>query len=92
MDNTVRHEPDFHRFRVESDGRDAILMYLRSGDTMVFTHTEVPAEMEGQGVGGQLAKAGLQYARENALTVVPRCPFVTSYLNRHPEYQDLVAT
>jgi hypothetical protein len=92
MSTTVVHEPSFHRFRIELDGRSAVLTYRPQGATIVFVHTEVPAAMEGKGIGGQLAKAGLEYARENQLKVVPRCPFVASYLRRHPEYEDVVAS
>lgn len=67
-----------------------MLTYKVDGETITFIHTEVPATMEGQGIGGKLAKAGLEYARENGLKVVARCPFVASYLQRHPEYLDLV--
>ena len=68
-----------------------MLTYKEDGDTIYLVHTEVPAEMEGKGIGGQLAKAALNYARQNGLKVVARCPLVTSYLERHPEHQDLVA-
>lgn len=92
MPITVVHEPSFHRFRVESEGSGAVLQYMPSNGTVVFTHTEVPPEMEGQGIGGQLAKAGLEWARAQGLKVVARCPFVASYIQRHPEYQDLLAS
>jgi len=88
----VTHEPAYHRFEVRLDRATAILVYKLGGDTIYFVHTEVPPEMEGKGIGGRLAKAGLEYARENELKVVARCPFVASYLQRHPEYSDLVST
>lgn len=91
MDSQVQHEKNFHRFAVHLDGATALLAYKEEGDSIYLVHTEVPAAMEGQGIGGQLAKAALNYARENHLKVVARCPFVTSYLQRHPEYQDLLA-
>jgi hypothetical protein len=91
MDSAVQNEKTFHRFTVHLDGATALLAYKEEGGTLYLIHTEVPAAMEGKGIGGQLAKAGLEYARQNGLKVVARCPFVTSYLQRHPEYQDLVA-
>ena len=90
MDLVVQHEPSFHRFAIDVDGQTAVLNYRQEGDTLYLVHTEVPAELEGKGIGGRLAKAGLNYAREHQLKVVPRCPFVASYLERHPEFQDLV--
>ena len=90
MDSQVQHEKNFHRFAVHVGEATALLAYREEGDMIYLVHTEVPAAMEGKGIGGQLAKAALNYARENKLKVVARCPFVTSYLERHPEYQDLV--
>ena len=90
MESAVQNETASHRFAVHLGAAIAVLNYRREGDTIYLVHTEVPAEMEGKGIGGQLAKAALNYARQNNLKVVARCPFVTSYLQRHPEYQDLV--
>lgn len=56
-----------------------------------MTHTEVPAEFEGKGVGGALVKGALEIVRGENLKIVPTCRFVTVYLQRHPEYQELVA-
>ncbi len=91
METEVQHEPTFHRFALHLDGATAVLNYKQEGDTITLVHTEVPAAMEGKGIGGHLAKAALNYARENHLKVVARCPFVSSYLQRHPEYNDLLA-
>jgi predicted GNAT family acetyltransferase len=57
---------------------------------IVFTHTGVPESMEGTGVGSALAKSALDYAQDNHLLVLPLCPFIRSYIERHPEYQPLV--
>ncbi|MFZ0707900.1 MAG: GNAT family N-acetyltransferase [Candidatus Korobacteraceae bacterium] len=92
MDSQVQHEKNFHRFALHLGEATAMLTYKEEGDTIYLVHTEVPAEMEGKGIGGQLAKAALNYARENGLKVVARCPFVASYLQRHPEYNDLLAS
>jgi predicted GNAT family acetyltransferase len=67
-----------------------VATYTRRGDTITFWHTYVPPSMEGHGVGGALARTALEAARRDGLTVVPRCPFVASYIRRHPEYLDLV--
>ena len=88
--STVMHDQSFHRFRVETESGTALLTYRLEGNTIYFVHTDVPVALEGQGIGGQLAKAGLEYARENGLRIVARCPFVAGYLKRHPEYADLV--
>lgn len=80
-----------NRFEAKVKGGLALLEYRLHGDTIHFVHTEVPNESEGRGVGGQLAKAGLEFARENKLKVAPLCSFIAVYIKRHPEYVDLVA-
>ena len=59
MDLEVLHEPSFHRFALHLGGATAVLNYKQEGDTITLVHTEVPAAMEGKGIGGQLAKAAL---------------------------------
>ena len=78
------------RFEVNLDGKIAKLQYMRHGGDIYYTHTEVPKEFEGQGVASAMAKSALDFARENGLTVYPTCPYVSSYIRRHKEYQDLV--
>lgn len=53
-------------------------------------HTIVPEEMEGKGIGSALVKHALEYARHEHLYVKPTCPFIRAYIDRHPEYKDLV--
>ena len=59
-------------------------------DRIVFTHTLVPHAIEGKGVGSKLIRAALDSARDQGLKVVPQCPFVAVYIDRHPEYRDLI--
>ena len=80
-----------NRFETSLDGQMALLQYRLSGGQITFLHTEVPAQFEGRGLGGELVRAGLDYARSHALKIVPLCSFVAGYLKRHPEYIDLVA-
>lgn len=87
----VVHNTQYERFEVQQEGHLAELDYRRAGNQIIFAHTGVPVELEGRGIGSALAKAGLAYARENSLEVVPLCPFVRSYIERKPEYQDLVS-
>ena len=90
MSSEVQHEKAFHRFAVHFGDATALLAYKEEGDTLYLVHTEVPALMEGKGIGSELAKASLEYARQRGLRVVARCPFVVSYLERHPEFNDLL--
>lgn len=79
------------RFEIETDGSMAMLNYRILGPNMLLDHTEVPGEFEGKGIGSQLARAALEFARSKGLHAVPICPFVSGYLRRHPEYQDLLS-
>jgi predicted GNAT family acetyltransferase len=89
---SVTRNESANQFEIRSDAGTALLRYTQHGDTLDLVHTEVPAELEGHGFGGALAKAALEYARANTLRVIPTCPFVRKYMERHPEYNGLRAT
>lgn len=74
-----------HRFEAVVDGHTAFLNYRERDGTITLIHTDVPAELEGRGLGSDIARAALAYARENDLTVIPECEFVRSFLDRHPD-------
>jgi predicted GNAT family acetyltransferase len=86
----VRHNTDEDRFEVQVENQIAVLNYTERGNTITFTHTGVPSALEGRGIGSKLAHAGLEYAREKGYRVMPSCWFVAGYIERHPEYQDLL--
>lgn len=89
----VTDDPDRHRYVATVDGAEAgRLDYRRHGARITLVHTEVDDAYAGRGVGGALAKSSLDAAREAGATVVPTCPFVQGWLQRHPDYQDLVAS
>jgi predicted GNAT family acetyltransferase len=79
-----------NRFETQIAGQTAFLTYKRSGDSITFLHTEVPESIREQGIGSELARAALDHARSAHLRVFPRCPFVSTYIKRHPEYTDLL--
>jgi uncharacterized protein len=87
--NEVIDNRDAARFEIIVDGTVAgFAKYKLREAEIVFLHTEVKDEFEGQGIGGELARAALVAARDAGLTVVPQCPFISSYIRRHPEYLD----
>jgi uncharacterized protein len=92
MDYLVINNPHRHRFETNVDGHVAVLNYNKEGKSITFVHTEVPQELAGRGVGSALAKAGLKYAREQSLQVIPKCEFVASYLEKHAEFAHLLAS
>ena len=57
---------------------------------IIITHTQIDSSFEGKGIGSKLAVYALDDARARHLQVVPRCPFIAAYIDRHPEYADLV--
>ncbi|WP_420642811.1 GNAT family N-acetyltransferase [Candidatus Leptofilum sp.] len=86
----VRNNETEKRFEVEVNGQMALLEYIRAGQNITYTHTEVPVALKGMGIGGKLARHALEFARDNDLKVIPICPFVTSYLRTHPEFHHIV--
>lgn len=87
----VRNNEREKQFELQTDHGVAVAAYERRDGALVFTHTEVPAEARGEGVGDQLARAAFDHARAAGEKVVPKCPFMASWLRRHPEYEDLRA-
>jgi uncharacterized protein len=92
MDQPVVNNPRRYRFETVIDAHTAVLNYKREGDRITFIHTEVPKELAGRGIGNALAKAALEYAREQRLQVIPRCRFVAKYIERHPEFAHLLGS
>lgn len=93
MNVLVEDNPARRRFELLVDGSLAgYAEYQMLPDTVVFTHTEVDASYQGKGVGSDLVRAALDQVRERGEQVVPRCPFIAAYIDRHPQYADLVAT
>ncbi len=89
-DVSISDAPERQRFETEVDGETAVVDYEIDGDRIRFTHTTVPESLEGQGIGSALARHALDSAADRGLRVWPECPFIASYIERHPEYLDLV--
>lgn len=87
----VRENPDQHRFEIDiGDGSFAVAEYTLPKGMIMFTHTEVPPDHEGEGIGTALIRAGLNSARERGLKVIPICPFFAAYIKEHEEEHDLL--
>lgn len=86
---SVRDNSALGRFEVEVDGHTALAFYKMSPGTITFTHTEVPKELAGRGVGSTLVRGALETVRAGRLRVVAQCPFVAAYIAKHPEFADL---
>jgi predicted GNAT family acetyltransferase len=90
-DARIENKVAASRFEMRIGDSLAFLRYRLNWPEIVLAHTEVPEELEGRGIAARLARHALEYARANALRVTPRCSYVDGFLERHPEYGDLVA-
>ncbi|MEU4780516.1 GNAT family N-acetyltransferase [Micromonospora sp. NPDC023633] len=91
MSTLVEDNPAKHRFEIlVDDALAGFTAYLPRGEVLVFTHTEVGSRFQNMGVGAALVRGTLDQLRERGTTVVPRCPFMAAFIDRHPEYADLV--
>jgi predicted GNAT family acetyltransferase len=87
----VRDNPDEQRYEATVDGDLAgFTAYRLRPGLIAFLHTQVDDAFEGHGVGSTLVSEALEDARRRGLEVLPFCPFVNSYIEKHHEYLDLV--
>jgi predicted GNAT family acetyltransferase len=85
----VTHNEADYRFEVWIDGYLSKLDYIQDGKNFVITHVGVHPELRGQGVAGKIVEAGLQYAKQNSLRVIPMCSYAAAYIRRNPQYLEL---
>ena len=86
----VRNNPAANRFEVQLDDKIGEIVYRKEGSVYILAHTEVPEEFRGQGIALHLVHDALEQIKAEGGLIVPQCPFVKTYLRRHPEYQPLV--
>lgn len=92
MDLDIRHDPDARRFVAELDGQVSYVGYVALGDeTLDFRQTYVPETLRGRGIAAALVEHALRHARDRGLKVVPSCPYVARFVERHPAFRDVVA-
>ena len=85
----ITHNEADHTFEVWIDGYRSKLDYIQDGKNFVITHVGVYPELRGQGIAGKIVEAGLQYARQNSLRVIPMCSYAAAYIRRNPQYSEL---
>lgn len=91
MTTTVTDAPQAQRFEVRVDGVLAgFAAYRRLGRQVVLTHAEVLPSYQGRGVASALARGALDDVRSHGLEVVPVCPYIKAWIDRHPDYAGLV--
>ena len=91
MASTVRDNTALCRFELDADGVIAVANYRIAGNVMTITHTEVPPAARNRGVASRLIEGTLAEARVRGLKIVPGCSFVKAYVDRHPEFEHLLA-
>jgi predicted GNAT family acetyltransferase len=87
----VTNNRDESQYELIVEGHKALAAYRLEDGKVSFTHTEVPPELEGQGVGTRLIEGALEQVRAEGLKAVPLCSFVRHHVETHPEVQDLLA-
>jgi uncharacterized protein len=90
MSEGVRNNTALNRFELEVDGQLAVAYYRMAPGVITFVHTEVPQALSGRGVATKLIRGALEMVRAQGLEVVPQCPFVSAFMGKHPEYNDLL--
>ena len=91
MTSNVRDNTERNRFELDADGHIAFSNYKSADGVLTILHTEVPKALEGRGIGSALIRGVLDIARSQGQKVIAVCPFAKSYIERHPEYADLLA-
>jgi uncharacterized protein len=91
MTSAVRDNTALSRFELDADGVTAVANYRQAGQVMTVTHTEVPLQARHRGIASRLIEGMLAEVRARGLKIVPRCSFVKTYVDQHPEVGDLLA-
>lgn len=91
MEYNILHNEAESRFEITIDNLTALVEYRRVDNILIVTHTGVPQALEGRGIAAALTKVLLDYARNNDLKVRPVCPYTKAYIQRHPEYRNIVS-
>lgn len=87
----IRHQPALGRFHTEVDGHHhCVLDYAVADGRVVIRHTGVPQAVGGRGIAAALVREALGWARASGLHVVPECSYAAGFIQRHPEYRDLL--
>jgi uncharacterized protein len=91
MPSAIRDNTTLSRFELDAGGVTAFMTYRLGNGTITLQHTETPPQARGQGIASRLVAGVLDIVRTRGLKVIPRCPFVSAYIAKHPEFNDLLA-
>lgn len=90
---TIIDNPEHHRVeaRTEEGALTGFAQYYVRDGSLVFFHTEVDSEYNGQGIGSQIAAGVIDFVRGRGMPISPQCPFIRAYMAKHPETHDVLA-
>ncbi len=91
MKVTVEKNLERRRYETEVNGYTAFIEYIKAKNAIYLTHTEVPVQLEGHGVGTAMVKEVLQQVKEEGDKVAPLCPFVAAFIKKNREWVPMVA-
>lgn len=78
------------QYEIHVDGLVPKIEYIKAGEKIFLSHTEVPQGLEGRGIGSAIVRLALEDIKEKGLILIPLCPFVAGYIKKHPEWKSLV--
>ncbi len=91
MEANIQHDTEDLRFYADFNGEEAELTYTYPEDDVLdLNHTFVPPSQRGKGIANKLIKTALEFAESSGFKIIPSCPVVASYVQRNPDYKDLV--
>lgn len=88
---TVRDNQEARQYEVDLEGGMARVEYIKAGNRIYLTHTEVPKAFEGQGIARRLVHQVLENVQEQELSLIPLCPYVAAFIQRNPEWKTLLS-
>jgi predicted GNAT family acetyltransferase len=91
-DPDVFHNVEKQRFELRAGDALCLIDYRRSSGKLVIYHTEVPQPLAGRGLAARMTRAALDFARSEGLQVEPRCPYTASFIQKNPQFADLLAS
>lgn len=87
----VTHDSENKKFFVIVEEKECYLRYRIRDDVKIdLYYTYVPYNFRGRGIASEIVKVAFNYARENSLIVIPTCPYIWTFLEKHPDYHDVI--
>lgn len=88
MSLEIHNDEKERKFYAVVDGQEAVIEYAKMGDTYNLAHTFVPEQLRGRGIAEDLVRGALDQIREKGAKFLPSCPYIQTFLKKHPEYRE----